>query len=266
VKQAFGVVILATAAYYGYQGYELFANRWVEAGAVASSVEEKVKSGWHASLAEGLATAQREKKPVLIDLWATWCNVRDLPLNADNIAALQSALADTAAYEQAFVLIHHLLWWEDSAPWWRDVHPLMVGRKVRAVIGGDFGPMKFSHERRDGIDYIQTSIEGLPGARLLRKRMDSRLLSQQFDNYLSVRVNGREVAMEVRPVGAIASGKFTPQRWREINQHTPSRREQMQAVWAAVRPPKRLALLVAALVVVFGAGFAAARMIPRARR
>jgi thiol:disulfide interchange protein len=73
VKQAFGVVILVTAAYYGYQGYELFANRWVEAGAVASSVEEKVKSGWHASLAEGLAVAQRENKPVLIDLWATWC-------------------------------------------------------------------------------------------------------------------------------------------------------------------------------------------------
>jgi thiol:disulfide interchange protein len=73
VKQAFGVIILATAAYYGYLGYELFANRWVEAGAVASSVEEKLKAGWHSSLAEGLATAQRENKPVLIDLWATWC-------------------------------------------------------------------------------------------------------------------------------------------------------------------------------------------------
>jgi thioredoxin:protein disulfide reductase len=73
VKHAFGVIILATAAYYGYLGYELFANRWVEAGAVASSVEEKLKAGWHSSLAEGLATAQRENKPVLIDLWATWC-------------------------------------------------------------------------------------------------------------------------------------------------------------------------------------------------
>jgi thiol:disulfide interchange protein DsbD len=73
VKHAFGVIILATAAYYGYLGYELFANRWVEAGAVASSVEEKLKAGWHSSLAEGLATAQRVNKPVLIDLWATWC-------------------------------------------------------------------------------------------------------------------------------------------------------------------------------------------------
>src|SRR4030095_15909714 len=29
VKQAFGVFILATAAYYGYEAYSIFANRWV---------------------------------------------------------------------------------------------------------------------------------------------------------------------------------------------------------------------------------------------
>ncbi|MBI4263143.1 MAG: thioredoxin family protein [Acidobacteria bacterium] len=73
VKQAFGVVILATAAYYGYTAYGLFANRWVDPALVASSVEEKLKEGWHASLAEGLATAKREQQPVLIDMWATWC-------------------------------------------------------------------------------------------------------------------------------------------------------------------------------------------------
>ena len=32
-----------------------------------------MKAGWHASLAEGLETARRENKPVLIDMWATWC-------------------------------------------------------------------------------------------------------------------------------------------------------------------------------------------------
>lgn len=73
VKQAFGVLILATAVYYGYVAYGLFANRWVDAGAVAASVQEKLDDGWHASLAEGLAVAEREQKPVLIDLWATWC-------------------------------------------------------------------------------------------------------------------------------------------------------------------------------------------------
>jgi len=73
VKQAFGVVILATAAYYGYEAYELFSSRWVNASDVTASVEEKVKEGWTPSLADGLAAAEREHKPVLIDMWATWC-------------------------------------------------------------------------------------------------------------------------------------------------------------------------------------------------
>jgi len=73
VKQAFGVLILGTAVYYGYLGYTLFANRWVDPAQVESSVQEKLKAGWHASLADGLAAAEREHKPVLIDLWATWC-------------------------------------------------------------------------------------------------------------------------------------------------------------------------------------------------
>jgi thiol:disulfide interchange protein len=73
VKQAFGVFILITAAYYAYEAYSIISNRWVDPTVVASSVQEQIKSGWHSSLAEGLATAKREKKPVLIDAWATWC-------------------------------------------------------------------------------------------------------------------------------------------------------------------------------------------------
>ena len=73
VKHVFGIVILATALYYGYEAYGLFADRFVDASAVTSSVEEKVKAGWHRSLNEGLDAAAREQKPVLIDMWATWC-------------------------------------------------------------------------------------------------------------------------------------------------------------------------------------------------
>ena len=73
IKQAFGVIILGTAMYYGYEAYSLFASRWVNADEVASSVQEKLKAGWQPSLVDGLATAARENKPVLIDMWATWC-------------------------------------------------------------------------------------------------------------------------------------------------------------------------------------------------
>jgi thioredoxin:protein disulfide reductase len=94
VKQAFGVFILATAAYYGYVAYGIFANRWVDPKAVASSVEEQLKAGWHSSLAEGLAAAEREQKPVMIDMWATWCK-NCLTMDKTTLASsdVQKALA-----------------------------------------------------------------------------------------------------------------------------------------------------------------------------
>jgi thiol:disulfide interchange protein len=73
VKQGFGVIILLTAAYYAYTAYGIFRDRSVDPAQVSSSVNELLKEGWHADLAEGLAVAQREGKPVLIDMWATWC-------------------------------------------------------------------------------------------------------------------------------------------------------------------------------------------------
>jgi len=45
IKQVFGVVILGTALYYGYEAYGLFANRWVDATEVSASVEAKLKAG-----------------------------------------------------------------------------------------------------------------------------------------------------------------------------------------------------------------------------
>jgi cytochrome c biogenesis protein CcdA/thiol-disulfide isomerase/thioredoxin len=73
VKQAMGVLILATAAYYAYIGYGIFANRWVDPATVQASVAEKLKEGWHSSLADGLLAAQQSNTPVIIDFWATWC-------------------------------------------------------------------------------------------------------------------------------------------------------------------------------------------------
>ena len=73
VKQAFGVFILGTAVYYGSLSYGLFSQRWVDPEAVAGSVQELIEEGWHASLAQGLHEAREQGKPVLVDVWATWC-------------------------------------------------------------------------------------------------------------------------------------------------------------------------------------------------
>jgi thiol:disulfide interchange protein len=73
VKQVLGVFILATAAYYGYLAYEILSSRWVDPASVKAGVEAQLKDGWHASLAEGLTIAERDRSLVLVDMWATWC-------------------------------------------------------------------------------------------------------------------------------------------------------------------------------------------------
>ncbi len=73
VKYAFGVFIFAFAAYYAYLSYELFSDRWVDGEEVSASVEAMLEDGWVPSLVEGLEVAQAEGKPVLVDMWATWC-------------------------------------------------------------------------------------------------------------------------------------------------------------------------------------------------
>lgn len=82
VKQAFGVFIFAFAAYYGYLAYEIVEQRNAirsevasdaEQAEIADTVEALLEEGWVPSLSQGLAIAKAENKPVLVDMWATWC-------------------------------------------------------------------------------------------------------------------------------------------------------------------------------------------------
>ncbi len=95
VKHAFGVFILGTAVYYGYLGYGLVAQRWVDPADVADSVQELLDEGWHASLGQGLEAARAEDKLVLVDMWATWCkNCLTMDKTTLKAPAVESGLQD----------------------------------------------------------------------------------------------------------------------------------------------------------------------------
>ncbi len=145
-------------------------------------------------------------------------SIRGVPLAGAQIAFMHAELARSAEAEHVFVVMHHLLWWEDDAGWWKKVAPEFSGQPVRAVFGGDYGPLKFSHLEREGVHYLQTSVENQVSTEMLRGREASRLLSTQLDNYLVVDVDGANVRYNVRTVGALTTGKFSPQHYREINE------------------------------------------------
>jgi hypothetical protein len=201
---------------------------------------------------------------------------RGKQLDSKQIDFIRQELSEDEAYDHVFLFMHHLLWWNEDSSWWRDVHPLLIGRNVRAVFGGDFGPMKFSHMRRDGIDYIQSCIEdtfsidnpkSLPQ---LRNHADSRRVAQQFDNFLYVTVNGPQVTIEVKTIGAISSGKFSPQRFRLIHGpvgHNPPKRPKkalVKRVWAILIGTPRLLVGLSLLTgVSFLGGMAATLLLKR---
>ena len=188
---------------------------------------------------------------------------RGKQLGPEQIEFLRKELSGSR-HDHIFLFMHHLLWWHDEeAAWWQDVHPLMVGRNVRAVFGGDFGPMKFSHLRRDGIDYLQSSIEGVADIGIMRELNSSRLLSQQFDNYLHVTVEGPRVNFEIKTIGEISMGNFTPERWRAVDEYQPPLSKRTRNLLGDTR---RLAMLSLLTLICFGAGFVAALLFKRLRK
>jgi hypothetical protein len=134
-------------------------------------------------------------------------------LPADQLELLRGALADPDSYDHAFVFLHHLLWWPREGAWWSEVHPLLVQGKVRAVYGGDMKDVfKFSHERRDGIDYVQSALSNAPmPAERVRKYEGVRLRQVQPDTLPLVTVRGDQVETQVLVLGPLADGRRTPE-------------------------------------------------------
>lgn len=147
--------------------------------------------------------------------------INGVDIDSGQIAFLKRTLADTGA-AHTFVFTGHNLWWQaDAGRWWREVHPLLAAAHVDNVFTGDYGPLKFSTRERDGVRYYQTSMEGAsPSLPMLHNRVASRLLSNQFDNYLEVTV-ADSVQVSVQTIGEVSSGMFTPMQWSAIENAPP---------------------------------------------
>jgi hypothetical protein len=95
---------------------------------------------------------------------------------------------------------------------------------------------------------------------MLRARMASRLLSAQFDLYFEVLASGRNSDVRIHTIAEISSNEFTPQRNRAVRAPAPF---DLRETLTRVATPRRLALVLSGVAVVFGAGILIGRLSAR---
>jgi hypothetical protein len=188
-------------------------------------------------------------------------HVGGIDLDSAHLAFLRRELAGDVPGSRTFVAMHHLLWWEPDAAWWRDVHPLLATAGVRAVFTGDYGPLKFSTHERDGVRYFQTSIDENASIDMQRARVNSRVLSHMFDNYLEVTASDDTLDVRVHVVAALTSGQFTPRTQAAIAVPWPS-----PPLWRRIlRRPELIAAGAFGALLLAGTAFVAGRYSARRR-
>jgi len=191
------------------------------------------------------------------DSWCPGKYTRGAPLEPEQVEFARARLEGAGAAEHVFVMMHHVLWWEQPEQWWSELHPLLASAPTRAVFAGDLGPWKFSHEERDGIQYVQTTVEfTTPPIEMLRNREESRVISSQLDNFVVVDVSGPEVRYDVRTFGGLTTGRYTPETWQAIYAYDQGTlRRKLFRRWSS--PERMLDGVLQVGAVSFGAGVVA---------
>ena len=177
---------------------------------------------------------------------------RPRELDSAQVDFLRNELARPGRWDHTFVVMHHMLWWDESASWWREVHPMLASAGVEAVFAGDYGPLKFSYLTRDSVQYLQASMEGIMSLQTLKNFERSRVLSSQFDNFLVVKVDGPAVDIRVETLGELSSPQFQPA-FFEAMMPKPAATG-WRADLAAFATRRRVAILAALGLLAFGVG------------
>lgn len=141
----------------------------------------------------------------------------------------------TAAHD--FLFMHHVLWFEERAPWWDEMHPALARQRVNAVFAGDLGPAMYTHMTRDSVEYFRSVLNATVNKPLKADAVEALLRTLQFESFLMVAVDGPEVSYSVHTVGALSSEAFSPNRWREVFGPDPDPGKYYDP--ATFRPPTR---------------------------
>ena len=148
-------------------------------------------------------------------------------------------------------------WGPADGFWWKDVHPLLVGSKTRAVFSGnpDGYNFKFSYVVQDGIKYIQSNTYPVNSAWHTAKAQPKRkALCKQLDNIQYVKVNGDDVKIKTIVLGATTSDVRSRRFWEKVERidsgGSAVRRQVEKLKSTLFNTPKRTVIVLSFLIFV----------------
>lgn len=185
------------------------------------------------------------------------------PFEANQINFIKQEMESQDNFAHIFFFMHHTTPWSESdSIWWRDIHPLLVGGKTRAVLSGDTGylpkGMKFAHIEQDGIHYILNNTFVARTIDVFRKRPKRFhwCNSGQLDNIEYIQVEGDTIQFRTYVLGALSKKNLSWRYWEEVakvyKSYPPLRRLAILLESTKFNSPKKILFVICTLV---GIGF-----------
>ena len=143
-----------------------------------------------------------------------------MPFDDNQINFIKQEILSQDNFTHIFFFMHHTTPWSESDnAWWKDIHPLIVGGKTRAVFSGDNPSyMKFAHIEQDEIHYILNNTFPSRSFEVYKKHPEWPTCGQrQLDNIEYVQVNGDKIKYRTYVVGALSKENLSWRYWDEVD-------------------------------------------------
>ena len=143
-----------------------------------------------------------------------------IPFDENQLNFIKNEVAQQHRYTHMFFFMHHTLPWAQPDGFWsKQVHPLLLKGKTRAVFSGNPAFGKYAYLKKDGIVYIQNAVyEALPHDFFVwRRDQPPTPQHKQFDNLQLVKVDGEHVSYHPIVIGWLNSPGLSIDYWQEVD-------------------------------------------------
>jgi hypothetical protein len=143
------------------------------------------------------------------------------PFNDMQFGLIQNEVRQNGKYNHIFIFMHHPHpWSEPSGFWWKDIHPMLINGKTRAIFAGSPWFFKYAHLERDGIHYFLSSSMNDPDISKLKRNPNPTefAIQKQLNTFQYVQVKGDNFTITPVVIGALTSKSLNWEFWDQFEE------------------------------------------------